>query len=425
MLFRRRIVYLLFVGLFLFATACSGPTATLPTPIAPVTSAPVTLLLWHGWSGSARQALSRLVDQFNSQSRSGRILLQSTPLTSFASELRSQAQAGSGPHLALIPATWVGDLGREGVLLPLDQAVSSSEQQAFLPVTISGARAQDRDGTQRLYGLPLCFDTLALFYNQANILVAPEDTDVLLQLARGLQRPGLWGLGFNLSIDQSLGYLYAFGGQVFNEQGEPTLAGTSQQATEQWLTWLAQLNADPQLLVRSESGIQVDREVKNGRVAMSFGWAHQLPDFRRLWKEQLGIAPLPKLAATDQTPKPYVLSQVLTINQLASPAEQAAALEFVRFVTSVEAQQLLLEYDLQPARQDVALAGDTPQAVAARAFRTSAEQGLPMPNGPERDRVRQELRRMLLRVLSDQAQPRDAVLEADLQLRLLLNLPAQ
>jgi maltose-binding protein MalE len=383
------------------------------------------LLLWHGWSGSARQALSRLVDQFNSQSRSGRILLQSTPLTSFASELRSQAQAGSGPHLALIPATWVGDLGREGVLLPLDQAVSSSEQQAFLPVTISGARAQDRDGTQRLYGLPLCFDTLALFYNQANILVAPEDTDVLLQLARGLQRPGLWGLGFNLSIDQSLGYLYAFGGQVFNEQGEPTLAGTSQQATEQWLTWLAQLNADPQLLVRSESGIQVDREVKNGRVAMSFGWAHQLPDFRRLWKEQLGIAPLPKLAATDQTPKPYVLSQVLTINQLASPAEQAAALEFVRFVTSVEAQQLLLEYDLQPARQDVALAGDTPQAVAARAFRTSAEQGLPMPNGPERDRVRQELRRMLLRVLSDQAQPRDAVLEADLQLRLLLNLPAQ
>jgi maltose-binding protein MalE len=371
--------------------------------------------------------LSRLVDDFNRQRSNGRIFAQAVPLATLGGELRAQALAGAGPHIALLPSHWLGSLAREGVLLPLDEVISPVEQRALLPVTISAAQARDREGQQRLYGLPISFDTMALFYNKANIQFPPDDATVLFDLARGLSdpnaRPPVWGLAANLSIDTTIGYLYAFGGRLFEDDGTPALAGSGREGAEQWLAWVARLNADPELFVRPDIGIQVDKELKNGNALMTFGWAHQVADYRHLWKDQLGIAPLPRLRETNQPPQPYLQGQVLVINRLAGEGERQAAVEFLRYMIGDAAQRSLLEGDLQPARQDLSLDADTPQTVAARAFRAQAEHAQPMPNGPERERIRQELRRMQQRVLTNQAAPRDAVAEADSQLRAILKLP--
>jgi ABC-type glycerol-3-phosphate transport system substrate-binding protein len=418
-----------FLSLIFVLAACAGAGAAPPPPdaTAPAGGGGITLVLWHGWSGDARQALSRLADQFNRQHPDGRVSLQSIPLTSFDDDLRSALNFGGGPHMMLIPNTWVGSLAVSGALLPLDDLITPAEQGALLPAALGGARARGQDAAQHLYGVPVVFDTLALFYDKRNVLTPPEDTDRLLQSAHGLSAPGAtparWGLAFNLSIENTIGYLYAAGGRVFDDQGGVVLGGAGREGAERWLAWLFKLQNDQQILARSDMSIQIDRELKDGHALMALDWAHQLGLYRSLWGDNLGVAPLPRLSATNQPPQPYVQSDVLAINGRVGASERQIALDFARFMVSDAAQAELLAGDLQPAQANLTLDGE--RAAWAQAFRAIAQAGLPMPNVPTREReiIRRELAQMQRQVLRGEAAPAEAVTEADTDLREQLALP--
>ena len=431
MIARHFIACRLIIGLLLLLiTSCatsSTPAASDPTP-APVTS-PVTLLLWHGWSGTDLQVLNHLIDQFNQQYPGGRVVAQAVPLVSFSRDLRSAVSSGTGPQLALLPSSWVGGLADANVLLPLDDLIAPADQQALLPVTIGTAQLRDQAQHTHLYGLPLRFDTLALFYNKANIQEPPATTDDLMRLAR-LGDPGVpgttpprWGFALNLSIDNTIGYLYAFGGRVFDDQGNVTLGSDGRIGTRQWLNWLMTLNNDPQALVHPDSSTAVDRELKSKHVLMTFGWAHQLAEYNRLWGVQMGIAPLPRLSATNQPPRPYLQSDILVVNRRVSTAEQRVAMDFLHFMTSSTIQHILLASGMQPCRVDVAIDLAAPYGDAARVFRSQAAHATPMPNTTDRATVLAAMQIMQDGALSGRVSPDDALTEADTRLRQSLHLP--
>jgi len=429
---RRLMQYRLTAALFILAllAACAPQVAPGTTPVPSALSGSVSgspLLLWHGWAGAERQTLGRLVEQYNRQHSDGRIVLQSVPLASFAAELRTAVAAGSGPHLVLMPNTWIGGLAETGVLLPLDDLLPAADVGTLLPVALAGAQARDQAGEARLYGVPVRFDTLALYYNTANLTQPPADTATLLAIARGLgdpeAQPPVWGLALNLSYDNTIGYLYAFDGRVFGDDGRVALGDTGRAGTERWLAWLADLQNDPRILARSESSILVDRELKDGRVIVTFDWAHQIAVYRDLWGARTGVAPLPRLSDTGRMPRPYVRTDVLAVNALAGADEQRAAAQFLRFMISEEAQLSLLRNDIQPASRALPLTGEAPQTIVAQVFRVQAEQGLPMPNDAARAFVEQEIKRMQRQVLLGLATPADAVAETDRRLRERLDTP--
>ncbi|HEU5086929.1 MAG TPA: extracellular solute-binding protein [Roseiflexaceae bacterium] len=400
-----------------------GPSSTTVTPSPAAQNAlaePATLLLWHGWSGAERQVLSVLADRFNRKRTSGRILLQSVPLASFTAEFRSAVGAGSGPHLVLVPNTWLGLLASDNGLMQFAEAELAAQQKALLPAALAGAMITDRAGKRVLAGLPVRFDTMALFYNSANVLTPPADTVSLLESARGLGEPSadppLWGLALNLSLDNTIGYLYAFEGRVFDDAGRLVLGDAGRVGAERWLAWLQSLNADTRIFAHTGSSISVDQTIKSGHALMTFDWSYQLAIYRSLWGESLGIAPLPRLAETGKAPQSYVRSDVIAINSRVNTAERQAALEFARYLAGEEAQAELLRADIQPARL-LALEGDGSTLTAARALRAQAEFGAAMPNSVERLVVDQELRVMLQQVLMGLATPSDAVTDADRRLR--------
>ena len=84
---------------------------------------------------------------------------------------------------------------------------------------------------------------------------------------------------------------------------------------------------------------------------------------------------------------------------------------------SEDAQLTLLRGNLQPTLRTLPLTGDTPEIIAAQAFRTQAELGLPMPNITTRAFVEQQMKRMQRQVLLGLATPADAVSETDRRLR--------
>jgi maltose-binding protein MalE len=401
-----------------------------PTPTSATNGAgalpgerPTTLVFWHAWPSPEQHVLARLVDRYNQSRPDTHVVLQAMPVASLTDELRVAALVGSGPHLVLLQSHTLGPLVQEGLLLALDESMVSPDERAdLLPTALSSAHVLDDEGALHLYGLPITFDTLALYYHGAHLSEPPATTALMLDHANRIadtsSEPRTWGMAYTLALDNTIAYLPAFGGYVFDEEGTIVLGDAGRAGTERWLQWLLELRQDEQVLAVSDS-IAVDSALKAQQAFMTIDWSHALADYRALWADNLVVAMLPYLNESERPPRPYVQSDTLSINaRVIDDRERQAALDFARYLLSPEAQQALLEVGKQPALLGLQITGDTPHAEAARIFRAQALQGQAMPDSrPVNEMVRTELYRMQLSVLRGLTTPAEAVTDADTVLR--------
>ncbi len=382
---------ILVLGLALLTlVACSAQsTSPAPTPPPAPAGSRTILVLWHAWPRPEDRALAVAVERFNRTNPGIQVVLQSRQIASLRDDLASAVAEGGGPHMAIVPSHTLGGLAEEGALLPIDGLIAASEVDRLLPTAVGAAQVRGRDGAA-LYGLPLTFDTLALYYNRANFSAAPPaDSEALLRVARGLtdtrSAPPVWGLAYNLSLDRTIGYLYAFGGRVFDETGAVVLGLDGRAGAEAWLNWLLALREDPGLLA-SMDGVMVDNALRTQQTLMTIDWAHALRSYGALWPGNLGVAPLPRLASPNRAPQPYVQSDTLVLNaRLGDGPERAAASAFARHLLSEPVQREFLRAGRQPVLLSLDLAADDPAVsaelrAAAEVFRAQAQAGLPMPN---------------------------------------------
>jgi maltose-binding protein MalE len=385
------------------------------------------LLLWHAWPAPEHQVLATLIDRYNQSHAQTQVIPHAMPLSSLTAELRTATLVGGGPHLIILKSHTIGGLAQEDLLLPLDGHISTSTRNRLLPTALDGARVQTASGSHALYGLPLTLDTLVLYYNQANLNVPPRNTATLLRTARGLTdattQPPVWGLAYTLSLDKTIGYLYAFGGRIFDEEGNLILGSTGRAGVEQWLEWLLQLHQDQQILAVND-GIIVDSALTSQEALMTIDWTHALPEYQALWGDQLGVAPLPVLSGPNRPPQPYVQSESISINaRVVDTDEQQAVLDFAHYLLTEEAQTVLLAAGKQPAVRNLNPQDTSRAWELARTVQVQAQQGRAMPNSPVmNDIVLEELERMQLKVLRNLATPAEAVTAAEIALRQRLGL---
>jgi maltose-binding protein MalE len=396
------------------------------TPAALTPGGKTTLYLWYAWPYPEQGALVTLIDRYNRASADVEIIAQARPIASLASDLRIAAEEGRGPHLALLKNHTLGTLAEANLLRPLNDLISPKELEQLLPTAVAGGFVERADQSAQLYGIPISFDTLVLYYNRANWLAAPTDTETMLRNARGLSdissEPSIWGMAYNLALDRSIAYLYAYGGEVVDAEGQLVLGTTGRDGTERWLNWLAELRQDQQILAGLDS-VAIDRALAAQQVLMTIDWAHALPTYRDLWGDQLGVALLPSLSPAEGHPRPYVQSEVISINALANDAEQRAAIDFTRYLIGEESQRTLLAAGRQPVLVDLELEGSTPDVVYARTFREQAQQGQPMPTSHLHNTVVwRELETMSTNVLRGIVTPEQAVSDADTRIRSRLGL---
>jgi ABC-type glycerol-3-phosphate transport system substrate-binding protein len=114
------------------------------------------------------------------------VVLQSRPVVSLHRDLAGAVADGGGPHMAILPSHSLGALAADGSILPVDGLVPEGELARLVPAAVGAAQVRGADAAP-LYGVPLTFDTLALYYNKANFTGdPPADTDELLRVARGI-----------------------------------------------------------------------------------------------------------------------------------------------------------------------------------------------------------------------------------------------
>ena len=264
-------------------------------------------------------------------------------------QLRTQFQnaalAGAGPELVYGPSDQVGPFSIMGIIEPLDGLISVAELDSFSAASLIYL-ARPGESAARLWSLPdQLGNHLTLCFNRALVPEAPETFEALIEIAKrftvdedGDGRPDRYGLVFNEREPFWLvPFLGAFGGWVMDEAGNPTLDTPAMVGA---LAFLRDLKS-----VHGVTPRECDYDMANA--LFNEGKAAFLINGPWSWQGyidsgiDLGLAPLPMIAATGRYPSPMVSAKGYSLSANARGRQREEALRLLRFLTGEYAQEKL------------------------------------------------------------------------------------
>ena len=108
------------------------------------------------------------------------IKLLAIPYDAFADKITAAVPRGKGPDLFIFAQDRVGDWAASEVIEPLGFWVDDELLEAFVDPTL--VRIYEYDDA--LYGLPIAFKMVALFYNKKIVKTPPKTTNELIKMAK-------------------------------------------------------------------------------------------------------------------------------------------------------------------------------------------------------------------------------------------------
>lgn len=348
-----RSVMLAALGLLSACASTASNGSIDPSAPAAQRATPITLTLWHSWSGAKLDALNALARRYEQANPSVRIRLEMQPATDIVREYTMNVADGSAPQLLLVRNRYIGELATGQYIAPLDEAFGANALRDVLPSAIDSARLNGK-----LYGVPLTFDTLVLFYDRRRVPTPPTTITDTLTLNARLPDPAPQArprsLGYYLALETTLPYLYAFGGAVLDQAGQPVFAAQNRAATLAWLRWMIDLQKQEQAIVSSDYNA-VDAFVQRGEVLAVVDWARRRANYAQVWgSDAVGVAALPTLD-DGRAPQPLLLADVLSVNTVIAPEQRTAAEAFLQYMLEESVQQMLAERgEVLPVRSGLA-----------------------------------------------------------------------
>ncbi|MCE7986536.1 MAG: extracellular solute-binding protein [Caldilinea sp. CFX5] len=376
------------------AIAQAATPAPTPTPVLPIEG---KIVFWHSWAGADGDALAALLLVLKEKYPNLQVDTLFVAYNDLPQSYAEAVQAGGGPDLILTSNWWLGDMVAAQVAQPLDAMLPAGGLNDYWPAALDSLRWEDK-----LYGLPINFELISLFYNRSLVTPAqvPTAMDQLLTLAQANPQQGI-------GLYASLYHLYwgfpAYGAQLFNETGQVVL--DQGHGAADYLTWLATLNQTNGSYVDEDYAMLLDR-FKKGEFAFLVDGPWSLADLQGVLGDNLAVAQLP--AGPAGPAQPWLSADGLFINPSVSAEQQRLALAVAQAFTSAESGQLLVERARRlPANRmvqvsDPLLQGFMQQADSAHAF----------PMIPEMKEVWGYGGDLLLRVLAGDEEPTTVVADA-------------
>ncbi len=361
------------------------------------------VVLWHAYRGLEKKALEKLAARYNAEPHPAKVRLVAVPYDAFVDKITVTVPRGQGPDLFIFAHNLIGRWSELHILEPLSGRVPPDVLRRFVPKTV---KALVYDGT--LYGLPLAYKCLALFYNRAMVRVAPATVDALIEAAKRHTdaKAGHFGLAYEADkLYFHAPWLFGFGGRIFDEGGK--LAVDTPEAVES-LRFAKKLAVDSGIMPREVSGFLVTSLFNQGKLA----FAIEGPWFRAEIAKGIdyAVAPLPALPG-GRRPRPFLGSEAVFLS--ARSPHKDAAMDFASWLTSDEAARVRAVEAHQPVANravygDKAVAADTAMAV----FRKVADDAVLMPARSAMQVVWSHYDRALHKALYGGADPTEALREA-------------
>lgn len=397
---RRRFVSM---GLkMVLALATLGALGAIDVPVA---TAAEKVVLWHAYRADERKALEQVVANYNKSQTKIQVELLPVPYDAFPDKISNAIPQGKGPDIFIFAHDRVGDWAESKVIEPVDFWVDDKLKSRFMSQTLTPLSYR-----KSLYGLPMAFKTLVLFYNKSLVPNPPKTTDELISMAKKLTNKAqkTYGLCYeNTDFHRHSAWLYGFGGAVFDGAGKVTLNTPAAISSFQF----AQDLRNKHKVVPEEITSTLQTSLFNeGKVAMVING----PWFTGEIKPGLNyaVATLPTISATNQPARPFMGSEAIMMSAKSSKKE--AAFEVMTYLTDTEASKIRMQVGKQTVATVKAYEGVTDPSV--KVFQAQLINSVAMPNTPQMLMVWSPAATALNKVVSGGASPAESLKTAQSQI---------
>jgi len=351
--------------------------ATAVPAAAPVAADPEgKVVLWHAYRDAERAAIDQLVDHWNKNHPKLSVEALAVPIDAIIDKFQVAVPNGNGPDLIVFAHDKIGVWAKDGLIQPLGDFATPERLKRFLPQTV---RPLVHD--KAIYGLPLAFKSLVLFYNQKLVPTPPKTLGQLIEVAKGLTRPDAeaFGLAYEAAnLYFHAPFLFGAGGTVFDDSGRvPAIDGT---AARQAIETARDLYKVHKILPQgSISGFVLTAMFNDGKVPFVFQGPWFIGEIDK--SVQWAVAPLPELAPGKPL-KPFLGSEAVMLSKKATHV--AAALRIVDYLTSDEAALVRVSVGRQMVANvktyEMPKWADDP---VVKVFRAQADMAVAMPAAAE------------------------------------------
>lgn len=198
---KKGLALLLSLGMAAGLAACGNSAGSASAPVGQETGQAVqekgdttgsdkVLHLWHYWDSEAQQELlQEMVDNYRKDTGGPEIKVSYIPYSEYIQKILVTAAGGDLPELFIYDGNSTATLAEAGVLADITDRVKES---GIMDKTLEGVVAEHQVG-DRLYGLPVYANCIALFYRTDLIDTPPSDWDELYAAAQKVATPEMYG----------------------------------------------------------------------------------------------------------------------------------------------------------------------------------------------------------------------------------------
>lgn len=320
---------------------------------ASAASSKSTLTVWMHQGPTFQKAYQKIVKQFEQQHPGVKINSLYIPYTQFESKALIAFTGGSPPDVVKLGGWDIANYASKGLIAAADaNALGYSSSAAFHAAYSPGAlESVSNHGT--VYGLPIDYNSIFLFYRRDHFEAAGLDPDkppttweqvvayaqkLTKRNSQGnLTRAG-WAYWYNLPIWDFLNFLplpVGLGGGLLNAKNEGTL---SSPASIQALTWYADLStklkvASPQFTNPNNNYGQIADGTASMTVSGNFATSFIETESKLKLGKEFDVAPIPQWSnATGRVTSGYSWAWLVADKS----SNKKLAWEFLRFVEEAQ-----------------------------------------------------------------------------------------
>jgi maltose-binding protein MalE len=333
------------------------------------------LVLWHSYRAQERATLEALAAEWTARHPDTPLQLLAVPHETFADKITAAAPRGHGPDLMIFAHDRLGDWAASRIVEPIEFFADEKLLDHYIRPVLDALVYGDS-----LYGLPLSYKSMALFYNKKLVSKPPETTEELLTLGRTLtnRKEGRFGLIYRPDrLYDHAPWLHGFGGWLFGPDGKLDLANDG---AIKALAFARTLSGPEGIVPAEVEGHLVAALFNDGKAAMAITGPWFLGEVKK--GVEFGVAPLPTVSETGKPAAPFL--GVEGVMMSAYSTQKTKAFEIMKWLASdevavrraLEAKQSVAN---SAAYRDRRIGGDA----VFMAFRRQADVARPMPATPE------------------------------------------
>lgn len=358
-----------------------------------------TLVLWEHEREANLPAWDDLILRFRQKYPGHNVQRVHVDKDLLASEFTMASLNRKAPDIVLSTNDFGSTFSTLGMLRPVDKLLN--KELFFPPLVESGAT----DGRQ--WGIPVTGGNhLLLYMNKQLTKEVPKTLKDLSLTAESLtdSKKGVYGLVFDAQEPMWLySFILAFGNPLGNGK---TALNTS--PVVEALQWARNLVVKHKVVPEDCDYICAEKLFLGAQAAMIINGDWARPLYTEQLKENLIIAPLPTNPRTNTAMAPLTSGQYLFVAQDMHAGKKDLAEKFIAFVTSVEAQSLLVERNQQiPAIKSLRSSKLITERPALAESINAMLNGAPMPMSRELRPVWEAMRGPMHTLLTGQSTPKE------------------